>query len=208
MNDYQEINAGHAGSEDDDFTEERYRLFNRFLPASAVRILDIGCNTGRGGSVLKSADKGRAIVGLDVVESRLARLPPDVYAGKIHGSCTDIPAGGDSFDAVVAGEFIEHVYPEDVDKVLSEIFRVLKVGGVVLMTTPNPDGWKRRIMGESVLGGPHVSQHDADGLGMKLRTAGFSGIRVYGSGRATRYLGCHFPFLGVYGSYLIKGVKR
>ena len=95
----------------------------------------------------------------------------------------------------------------DVDKALFEMFRVLRIGGRVLLTTPNPGDLKRKARGTSILGGSHVSQHHHSALRMKMRMAGFSNVRVYGSGRVTRYLGCRFPFLSVYGSCLIFGDK-
>jgi predicted SAM-dependent methyltransferase len=106
----------------------------------------------------------------------------------------------------VAGEFIEHLYPSDVDRTLAEIFRVLRIGGQVMLTTPNPSDIKRRLRGRSILGGAHVSQHHADALKMKLRMTGFSSVRILGSGKVSRHLGPHFP-LPIYGSYLALGRK-
>jgi len=41
-------------------------------------------------------------------------------------------------------EFIEYIYQADVDQTLGEIFRVLKIGGRLLLTTPNPGDVKRK----------------------------------------------------------------
>ena len=157
---YEELNAQQEVSERDAFTEEGYRQFYRFFPANARTLLDIGCNTGRGGQVLKSLNKSLQIAGLDCVKDRLDRLPKQVYDRGIYGLSTDIPCDDRTFDVVVAGEFIEHIYPMDVDKTLAEIFRVLKVGGRFLLTTPNPLDIKKKMRGESVLDDTcHVSQH-------------------------------------------------
>ncbi|MEO1374469.1 MAG: hypothetical protein AAFW70_09175 [Cyanobacteria bacterium J06635_10] len=87
---------------------------------------------------------------------------------------------------------------------LSEIFRVLKVGGRLLLTTPNPLDIKKRIRSESVLDAKaHVSQHFPDALILKLKMMGFSSLKIYGSGKVTRYLGYYFPWLNIYGSYLM-----
>lgn len=208
MQGYNKLNAAQRASESDPFTEERYRLFYKFMPEDAKYILDIGCNTGRGGKVLKAINHELTISGLDIVKDRLDRLPAGVYTNTIHGSTTSIPVVNDSFDVVVAGEFIEHLYPSDVDKTLYEIFRVLKVGGRVLLTTPNPAYIRLKLTGRSVLGGAHVSQHHADILRMRLKMTGFNNVRTVGCGRVTRYLGCRFPLLSVYGSYLALGDKR
>lgn len=203
---YEALNLTQPESEQDPFTEDRYRQFYRLLPTDARRVLDIGCNTGRGGRVLKALDERLCIHGLDAVRDRLDRLPAGVYDDGVHGYSTQIPSADGTYDAVVAGEFIEHLYQRDVDQTLAEIFRVLKLGGRLLLTTPNPGDVKRRLRRRSILGGAHVSQHFPDTLGLKLRMAGFSRVRVYGSGKVSRYLGASFP-LCLYGSYLATGDK-
>jgi hypothetical protein len=77
----------------------------------------------------------------------------------------------------------------------------------LLLTTPNPYDLKRRLRGESVLGGAHVSQHFPDALKCKLKMMGFARVNIYGSGKVSRYLGSRFPLLSIYGSYLAKGDK-
>lgn len=203
---YEALNLTQPESELDPFTEDRYRQFYKFLPKDARSVLDIGCNTGRGGSVLKGLNGSLKIYGLDAVRDRLDRLPKNAYEEGVHGFSTKIPNEDGTYDAVVAGEFIEHIYQADVDQTLGEIFRVLKIGGRLLLTTPNPGDIKRKLRGRSILGGAHVSQHFPDTLKLKLRMAGFSRVRVYGSGKVSRYVGSGFP-LFIYGSYLAMGDK-
>lgn len=208
MQSYETLNTAQVVSETDSFTADRYRQFYKSFPKDARTVLDIGCNTGRGGQVLKQASASLTISGLDCVKDRLERLPKDTYTQTVYGLSTEIPVKDDSFDVVLAGEFIEHLYINDVDKTLGEIFRVLKVGGRLLLTTPNPQDYKKRMRRESVLGGAHVSQHFASALKQKLRMMGYSNVRVYGSGKVTRYLGYHFPLLNIYGSYLLSADKQ
>ena len=103
----------------------------------------------------------------------LSRLPENVYKAGVHGYSTHIQSADETYDAVIAGEFIEHIYQIHVDQTLGEIFRVLKIGGRFLLTTRNPGDIKCKLRGRSILGGPHVSQHFADTLKLKLRMAGF-----------------------------------
>lgn len=203
---YEALNLTQTGSEHDPFTADRYRQFYRFLPKGARGVLDIGCNTGRGGSVLKGLNRNLMIHGLDAVRDRLDRLPKNAYEEGVHGYSTKIPKEDNTYDVVMAGEFIEHIYQADVDQTLGEIFRVLKIGGRLMLTTPNPGDIKRKLRGRSILGGAHVSQHFPDMLKLKLRMAGFSRVRIYGSGKVTRYIGSRFP-LFIYGSYLAVGDK-
>jgi len=204
---YESLNIKQEASEHDPFTEERYRQFRRFFQKKTSTVLDIGCNTGRGGRTLKQLDSSLKISGLDCVKSRLEQLPKDAYEQSIYGLSTEIPCDDYTFDVVVAGEFIEHIYATDVDKTLAEIFRVLKIGGRLLLTTPNPQDIKKKLRGESILGNSHVSQHFPDALALKLRMLGYANVRIFGSGKVSRYIGVCFPWLGIYGSYLVVASK-
>jgi 2-polyprenyl-3-methyl-5-hydroxy-6-metoxy-1,4-benzoquinol methylase len=187
--------------EDDTFTVERYQQFQSFFPDGTRTVLDVGCSTGRGGSALAEKDHELRLAGLDCLREDLNKLP-DVYGVRLQSLSTAIPARGGSFDVVVAGEFIEHLYATDVGATLAEFFRVLRIGGRLLLTTPNPADLKRRLRHQTVLGRAHVSQHHPKALRMQLLIGGFSRIRMYGSGKTSRYLGSRFPLLSAYGSYL------
>jgi SAM-dependent methyltransferase len=205
--DYAVRNLQQEASETDPFTESRYAQFAKFLPLGPLRILDVGCNTGRGGEVLKRLRPQAQIFGLDLLQSRLDRLPRDVYSGTVCGSATHIPSEDETYDAVVAGEFIEHLLPIDAHRFVADSFRVLKLRGRLLLTTPNPGDWKLRARGGTVLGGAHLSQHHAATLKTVLNMYGYARVCVRGSGKVTWYLGDRIPLLGLYGSYLAKGEK-
>lgn len=206
MNRYEALNSDQSVSETDPFTEERYRQFFRHIPDSSKDVLDVGCNTGRGGRVLKDLNGALSIAGLDAVRDRLDRLPSAVYSTTVHGLSTAIPVPDESYDIVVAGEFLEHLYPRDVESTLDEVFRILRIGGRFLLTTPNPSDIKRIVRRQSILGGAHLTQHHVGTLAFRLRMVGFSRIRVRGSGKMTRYLGERFP-MALYGSYLMTADK-
>src|SRR5258708_4831756 len=134
-----EANRAQKISERDTFTEERYRQFYAHLPAGAKRIMDVGCGIGRGGAALKSCDAGLELTGLDCVPERIEALDKGIFSRGLCAFTTDIPAENGHYDAVVAGEFLEHVPPLQVDATLAEFFRVLRLRGRVLLTTPNPN---------------------------------------------------------------------
>lgn len=201
------LNLHQEGSERDPFTESRYEQFASFLPAGPLKVLDVGCNTGRGGAVLKRVRPEIELHGLDLLQSRLDRLPRDVYSGTVCGSATQVPTADESFDAIVAGEFIEHLLPIDAHRFVADAFRVLKVRGRLLLTTPNPQDIKLLLRSGTILGGAHLSQHHPDALRLMMRTMGFSGVKLLGSGKVSWYLGYRFPLLSVYGSYLAVGNK-
>ena len=203
MQDYVELNEAQEISETDPFTSERYAQFFRYFPASTRTVLDVGCNVGRGGAVLKALNPDLQLVGLDCVAKRLNRISAEIYDRTICSYSTDINVDKDCFDVIVAGEFIEHLYEQDVTQTLKEFYRVLKSQGRLLMTTPNPDYIRLKLTGGSVLGGAHVSQHYPSVLKHLLEQIGFTNLQIQGSGKVSRWLGDQFPILAVYGSYLV-----
>jgi SAM-dependent methyltransferase len=145
---------------------------------------------------------------LDCVQERIAALDRSVYQEGICGFSTQVPAANGSFDAIVAGEFIEHVPPNEIDATLAEFFRLLNLRGRLILTTPNPNYLKNRLKHLSVLLEPsHLTQHYPDCLRFRLRAVGYSGVKVFGSGRMIRYIGQRVPFLPIYGSYLVRADK-
>jgi SAM-dependent methyltransferase len=191
----------------DSFTLDRYAQFSRHLPPGVVKVLDVGCAEGRGGAHLKGLVPGIKLAGLDCVAERLESLP-DAYESKVHGLTHQIPVADLTYDAVVAGEFLEHLYPSDVDPTLCEFQRILKIGGRLLLTTPNPNSIKMRVRGGSVFGVAHLTQHFPRLLRHRLMLHGFSRVRLIGSGKAIRHFGERFPLLSIYGSYLVVADKR
>ncbi len=203
---YEQQNLQQEGATTDPFTLERYAQFAQLLPTDTRSILDVGCSDGRGGGVLKNAFPDASIQGFDCVQERLDALPP-CYSKGVLGMSTSIPLEDQSLDAIVAGEFLEHLYPADVDTTLCEFQRLLKIGGVLLLTTPHPTCFINRFKGRSVYGISHLTQHHPKVLKWRLMMHGFNHVIVRGSGKATRLFGSRFPLLDVYGSYLIKADK-
>jgi SAM-dependent methyltransferase len=122
-----ELNRGQKVSEIDPFTEGPYKQFVRHLPPGAHDILDVGCNTGRGGVVMKTLHPSLRVTGLDCVPERVQELDPNIYDARICDFTQSISAPSDSFDAIVAGEFNEHLPPDQVDATLCEFFRLLRL---------------------------------------------------------------------------------
>jgi ubiquinone/menaquinone biosynthesis C-methylase UbiE len=193
-----ERNIAHYGSELDGYTPARYERFLTHLGQGAVDVLDVGCSTGRGGAILKTRLPQLKITGLDCVSERLDKLDRSVYEDCVSAFSHDIPLAANSFDAIVAGEFIQCVAPPHVFPTLCEFFRLLRLRGRLVLTTPNPNGLKNRLQRLSVLHDEvQASQHFPASLRRRLEDVGFSGIKVYGCGRVSSYLGPHFPFLAV-----------
>ncbi|HEV7162944.1 MAG TPA: methyltransferase domain-containing protein [Solirubrobacteraceae bacterium] len=122
-----------AGLEPADFQMRRRFLLEHI--SAGARVLDVGCGDGRFAAELQAA--GAEVVGIDVAEEALrrarARNPGmELQLVEQHGPWALEDA---SFDVVWAGEVIEHV--ADTSAWLSEVRRVLRSGGSLLLSTPD-----------------------------------------------------------------------
>ncbi len=197
------FNQQQVWSETDSFALERYAQFLRHFTADAVHILDVGCNTGRGGQLLKQQRSYLQLCGIDLLDDRIRRIPPGIYDRLIADSATTLPFDDDSFDTIVAGELVEHIPAPELPGMLREFYRVLKPGGRVLLTTPNPHSYLVNIRRYDVFADPsHVNIMAVPVLVGHLNRSGFTSTRVTGSGKVSRHLGERFPLFNVYGSYL------
>jgi 2-polyprenyl-3-methyl-5-hydroxy-6-metoxy-1,4-benzoquinol methylase len=115
-------------------------------PAGA-RVLDVGC--GEGWFTAALARAGREAVGIDVAAEPLRRAREREGALDVRL----VPADGPwpledaSFATVWAGEVIEHV--ADTAGWLSEVRRVLRSGGALVLSTPAHDQLTRLAVGLS-----------------------------------------------------------
>ncbi len=106
------------------------------LPPGA-RVLDVACGIGTT-TLLMARRFGLDTVGLDISESNLARARaataanPPVPVVFIAGSAEQLPFAEESFEAVVC-ECVVSTFP-DQPRVLAELARVLRPGGVVGMS--------------------------------------------------------------------------
>src|SRR5205823_3964641 len=74
-----ELNRAQTVSEEDTFAIYRYRQFAKHLSERAIDLLDVGCNTGRGGVVLKSQLPSSRLIGLDCVPERVSCVDHNIY---------------------------------------------------------------------------------------------------------------------------------
>lgn len=97
-------------------------------------LLEVGCGEGRGIQWMMPGIKSYSAI--DKIESAVVMLREKYPEGKfISGHLPPLPYADNSFDSVVSFQVIEHIQNDLM--FLKEIHRVLRPGGVALMTTPN-----------------------------------------------------------------------
>lgn len=116
-------------------SKKRSVLARRKLETTAhTSILDIGC--GSDPLFLKSISVGYR-VGVDRLVPAAAADGPALAMADV-GAHPVLPFKDDSFDAVTMLAVLEHLPPRSVPDLIADIHRVLKPGGVLLLTTPPP----------------------------------------------------------------------
>jgi SAM-dependent methyltransferase len=196
------INREQSDSEVDPFTERRYRQFARHLGGRfSGQVLDVGCNTGRGGRAFTAAVSDVILDGVELLEDRVKRIPAGIYRKVYNCPLEELPPDAGPYDALLIGEVIEHVPLAGLDDLIEQAGRLLARGGRLVLTTPNPHYSLRGSRG-GLLGGAHISTHCPVALKKYLSWKGWQVETVTGSGRSSVLLGERFP-LALYSSYLL-----
>ena len=117
-----------------DYTPERVRRTVQWIPKEG-KLLEIGVWDGSIVRNYRPAFEGE-IYGTDVsLDAMKPALPLLKEAKPCDLNRDELPWPENTFDCVVCCEVIEHIV--DTDRLLSELKRVLKPGGVLVLSTPN-----------------------------------------------------------------------
>lgn len=106
---------------------------NLLLPEDPKDILDIGCGTGETLSFMKTIFPRTKLYGVDASRQAVKYTKQRGHAAKV-ADALDLPFPAKSFDAVLLLDVIEHI--KDDVSVIKEAKRVLKPGGVIVITVP------------------------------------------------------------------------
>jgi len=122
-----------------------------FVPASARRILDVGCAAGRFGQLVRSRRPGSTVHGIEPNAEAAAsatQLLDAVHCGPF-GAAALLALGSATYDCVVFNDVLEHLV--DPAAALVAARQVLAPGGTLVASVPNVRNF--RTLDEILRGG-------------------------------------------------------
>lgn len=176
--------------------EQRWRVFEASIigwsktrggPPTAV--LDAGCGDGINLQFLTRLTKKHGwssrVVGIDYSPLRVGRARMTRGAAIVRGSLTALALGDCTFDVVLCNQVLEHV-PND-HTALSELRRVLRPGGLLIVGVPNEGSWlatlRNRALQRSILRSTdHVNMYTESKVLEKFQTLDLQILRVHREG--------------------------
>lgn len=118
------------------YIDKRTRLIKDLLPMGGL-VLDVGCGTGQLAAAI--AAEGYDMFGVDLSASMIAKARQRGLAGTYAGVTTALPFADNSFDLALTVATLHHLEtPERVAATVSEMARVVKHGGFVVLWDHNP----------------------------------------------------------------------
>lgn len=131
----------------DDRFEEVTKILTVSVSKSSrrLKVLDIGTGDAVYESMI-SADlqKKCQFYGVDISKSQIKRAKKYLYEGKVVDlNYQKLPYPKNYFDMVIMSEILEHLFFPD--KLLKDADRVLKTGGLMLLTYPNSGALQLRL---------------------------------------------------------------
>jgi SAM-dependent methyltransferase len=118
------------------YLDKRTGLIKELLPFGGL-VLDVGCGTGQLAAAI--AAEGFDVFGVDLSASMVAKARARGLTGTYAGVTTALPFADNSFDLALTVATLHHLEtPERVAATVSEMGRVVKPGGFVVLWDHNP----------------------------------------------------------------------
>lgn len=106
---------------------------------SGRTVADLGCGKGRFARIVAERNPAARVVAIDLAEAMLAQA--DLNLLRCAASMTSLPLASGSCDGAYATESLEHAV--DIEAAVSEICRIVKPGGRILIIDKNASHWGR-----------------------------------------------------------------
>lgn len=147
------------------------------------RILDLGCGTGSTTLMLKQAFPGAEVIGLDLSPYMLVRAEHKAKAAGldiqwVYGNAEHTGFPDASFDLVTASLLFHETPPQVSQSILRESFRLLTVGGEVLILDGNQKTLRHLDWLNNVFEEPYIRDFAAGSVDAWMGAAGFEAVRT------------------------------
>lgn len=117
-------------------TNKRLRIiFDELITEDLHGKLVLDAGSGTGWFSKRACERGAEVTSMDVGEKILSEVEKKCHSKRVVGDVLNIDLASESFDFVMCTEVIEHTTSPL--EALSELQRVLKPGGVLILTVPN-----------------------------------------------------------------------
>ena len=162
---YLSVNFSNSNKPESDYPAKLAKLLLNHIPLGQPRLLDVG--SGRGDLAKAFRELGSNVDVADVNSEARDLVGSDFIFHSI-SKAGELAASSDTYDVVVFKSVIEHLH--DPYPLLTEIRRVLKVGGTLIAMTPN---WTHNadVFYDAV---GHVQPYTKRSLRLTLEIANFS----------------------------------
>lgn len=170
-----------------------------------LTILDVGCGDGIVTEyIFKIVGEEDKLIGVDYDPVRLKRLSDRMKTiVTIEGNILDLPIPDNSIDIINIHHVLEHI-PEE-KKAITELKRVLKSDGYLIIGVPNEGGilgkilrtihWRQYKVDQNLKSGWHVNFYSRKGLTKKLERQGLKVIEIKGVGAIFPFYPIHYFIL-------------
>jgi SAM-dependent methyltransferase len=105
-----------------------------------AKLLDLGCDNGSVTLRFAKKVKTKQLYGVEIVEERIKIAKKNGLKIQKYDLEKKLGYKDNEFDVVVSNQVIEHL--RDTDTFMSEIYRILKPGGYVIISTENASAWE------------------------------------------------------------------
>lgn len=146
------------------------------------RILDLGCGTGSTTLMLKQAYPQAVVIGLDLSPYMLVRAEDKAKKAGLdiqwqHGDAEHTGLMANSFDLVTASLLFHETPPAVTQAILDECFRLLTVGGEVLILDGSQKTLRHLDWLNNIFEEPYIRDFAAGSLEAWMGKAGFEAVQ-------------------------------
>ena len=183
--DYRELHSENlkiTGEDSDYFSEYKIKEITRFFETNQpFKVLDYGCGDGNSEVFFEKYFSQASVFGIDISEESIIKAKERTTKRSqfIPFNGLEVPYENDTFDLVYTACVFHHIDATQHHKVLSEMHRVLKKGGKLIVFEHNPvNPFTRKLVRDCVFDEDAVLIYSQK-MKEKFHLAGFVNIRSY-----------------------------